>query len=58
MAIGQGVRMIDARQRVTGTIDYALNVELPGTLVARLVTSPCAHARIVSIDVSAARRVR
>src|SRR5438128_12530176 len=57
MAIGQPVGMIDGLERVSGTIDYAINVELPGTLVGRLVTSPYAHARILSIDVSAARRV-
>jgi CO/xanthine dehydrogenase Mo-binding subunit len=57
MAIGQPISMIDARQRVTGAIDYTINTTLPGSLVARLVTSPYAHARIVRIDASAARRV-
>src|SRR5581483_8220307 len=57
MAIGESIHMIDARQRVTGTIDYTLNVRLPGSLVARLVTSPHPHARIVRVDTAAARRV-
>ncbi|MPZ15126.1 MAG: hypothetical protein GEU73_12005, partial [Chloroflexi bacterium] len=57
MAIGQPISMIDARQRVMGTIDYTLNTQVPGALVARLVTSPLAHARIVRAKVEAARRV-
>src|SRR5438045_7114478 len=57
MAIGQPVNMIDARQRVMGTIDYTINTDLPGSLAARLVTSPHAHARILSVDAAAARRV-
>ena len=44
MAIGQQVGMIDGLQRVTGTIGYAVNVELPGTLPARLVTTATSPA--------------
>ncbi len=57
MALGQSISMIDARQRVMGAIDYALNTRIPGSLVARLVTSPYPHARIVRIDATAARRL-
>src|SRR5580765_7457631 len=57
MAIGQPVSMIDARQRVTGAIDYTANTRVAGCLVARLVTSPYPHARIVRVDTTAARRV-
>src|SRR4051812_22906128 len=57
MAIGQPISMVDARQRVLGTIDYTLNVRVPGAAVARLVCSPHPHARIVRIDADAARRV-
>jgi CO/xanthine dehydrogenase Mo-binding subunit len=57
MALGQSISMIDARQRVTGTIDYTLNHDLPGSLVGYLITSPHPHARIVRIDTTAARRV-
>src|SRR3954453_21085415 len=57
MAIGQPISMIDARQRVTGAIDYTINTRIPGCLVARLVTSPYPHSRIHRVDTSAARRV-
>jgi CO/xanthine dehydrogenase Mo-binding subunit len=57
MAIGQPISMIDARQRVTGAIDYTVNTRIPGCLVARLVTSPHPHARILRVDTAAARRV-
>ena len=33
MAIGQPISMVDARQRVMGTIDYTLNLRVPGALV-------------------------
>ena len=44
-------------ERVTGLQRYVADIHLPGELVARLVTVPCAHARIVSIDTSAAEAV-
>ena len=34
--------MLDAQERVTGRINYALNVELPGMLVGRILRSPVA----------------
>ena len=36
MSIGQRVPMIDARERVSGRIDYVLNLKLPGMLVGRI----------------------
>jgi CO/xanthine dehydrogenase Mo-binding subunit len=49
--------MIDAPARVDGSLDFALNAEVPGMLHARLVRSPYAHARITSLDVSAAENL-
>src|ERR671929_218456 len=43
--------MTDAR--VTGAIRYSQDIRAEGMLHARLVRSPVAHARIVSIDTSA-----
>ncbi len=48
--IGKALPMVDGRQRVTGTIDYAINIEKPGMLHAKVVRSPYAHAKIVEID--------
>lgn len=55
-AVHTKVRHDSARGHVTGSARYIDDMpELPGTLEVVLVTSPHAHARIVSIDVSAAR---
>jgi CO/xanthine dehydrogenase Mo-binding subunit len=56
MALGQSVPLVDARARVTGDIDYALNLELPGMLHARFLRSPYAHARLIRVDTSRAEQ--
>jgi CO/xanthine dehydrogenase Mo-binding subunit len=43
-----------ADPRVTGAARYAEDVQLPGMLHARIVRSPYAHARVLSVDASAA----
>lgn len=49
--------MIDARQRVTGSIGYTIDMSFPGMLHAKLLRSSSAHARISRMDVSEARKV-
>jgi CO/xanthine dehydrogenase Mo-binding subunit len=49
--IGRSVRLQDGRSKVTGTTRYATDIQLPGMLHARLVTSPHAHADILAIDI-------
>lgn len=49
--------MTDARERVTGTVPFTIDVELPRMLHARLLRSTAPHARIRGLDVSRARRV-
>ncbi|GGN53567.1 dehydrogenase [Streptomyces kronopolitis] len=44
-------------QVVTGTARYTFDVEIEGLLHMKLLRSPLAHARIVSLDTSAALRV-
>jgi CO/xanthine dehydrogenase Mo-binding subunit len=56
-AIGQSLTMIDAEERVTGRVNYALNVERPGMLHGRILRSPFPHARLKHIDASVAERV-
>jgi CO/xanthine dehydrogenase Mo-binding subunit len=41
---------------VSGTIRYAQDHELPGMLHARILRSPYAHARVVSVDASGVQR--
>ena len=56
-AIGKETRRQDAPDKLTGRARYAGDIALAGMLHARLVLSPYAHARIVSIDTSAALEV-
>jgi CO/xanthine dehydrogenase Mo-binding subunit len=49
--------MIDAKTRVTGRLPYTIDVNLAGMLHAAVLRSPYPHARIVSVDASAARSV-
>src|SRR6476469_2689159 len=53
-AVGQRVRRMDAPPKLTGQERFTSDLRVPGLLVARPVTSPYAHARIISIDASRA----
>ena len=52
--VGHPTHRIDAEQRVTGTATYTGDMHLPGMLYARVLRSPHPHARIKSVDTSAA----
>src|SRR5205085_9074610 len=53
--VGQALRRKEDPRLITGRARYVDDISLPGTLWAALVRSPEAHARIVSIDATAAR---
>lgn len=55
--IGRPVPMVDADARVTGKIEYVLNMDVPGMCHAAVHRSERPHALIRSIDYSAAMRV-
>ncbi|HKU13785.1 MAG TPA: xanthine dehydrogenase family protein molybdopterin-binding subunit [Steroidobacteraceae bacterium] len=52
--IGKPVNRVDALAKVTGKARYTFDVQLPGMLYGRIVSSTVAHARIKSIDTAAA----
>ena len=52
--VGKALRKVDATAKVTGTTRFADDLFLPRMLYAKLLRSPHAHARIVSIDSSPA----
>jgi CO/xanthine dehydrogenase Mo-binding subunit len=54
VALGERLPMVDAVPRVTGTIDFVLNLTLPGMLHGRVLRSPHAHAHVLSVDASRA----
>ncbi len=53
-AIGKSVKRKDAWDKVTGKAKYTDDFPTTGVLTARLLTSTCAHARILNVDVSGA----
>src|SRR5438552_18153759 len=53
--IGKPAPRVDGVEKVTGSATYSADLPLEGVLWAKTLHSPYAHARIVSIDVSAAR---
>ena len=54
-AIGQGVSRFEDPRLVRGGGRYIDDIQLPGMVHGVVLRSPLAHARIKSIDVSAAR---
>ena len=46
----------DGVDKVTGRARYGADFNMPGQLVARVLRSPHAHARIVRIDTARAQR--
>lgn len=52
--IGKRIPVLDAYEKVTGILGYAVDMTLPGMLVAKVLRSPYAHARILRIDTSKA----
>jgi xanthine dehydrogenase YagR molybdenum-binding subunit len=55
--VGTRVKRLDGPDKVSGRAKYTFDVKRPGMLYARAVRSPYPHAKIVSIDFSAAQRV-
>ncbi len=54
--IGKRTPRLDGRMKVTGAARYTADVRLPGMLHARVVGATVPHARIRSIEVSAAEK--
>jgi xanthine dehydrogenase YagR molybdenum-binding subunit len=55
-AIEKSIPRFDGVQKVTGQARYTFDVQLPGMLYARRVVSTVPHARVKSIDLSAAEK--
>lgn len=56
--IGKPEKKIDAFKLALGKPAFTDDIELPGTLIAKVLRSPYAHARIKSIDASRARNLK
>ncbi len=55
--IGLSKPRIDGREKVTGAAKYCGDLKLPNMLYGKLLGSPHAHARILSIDTSEALKI-
>ncbi|MDO8597644.1 MAG: molybdopterin-dependent oxidoreductase, partial [Sulfuricaulis sp.] len=55
--VGKSVPRADGLAKITGHARFAADVALPGMLTGKVLRSPYAHARIVSIDTSEAKRI-
>ncbi|MDP1535921.1 MAG: molybdopterin-dependent oxidoreductase [Burkholderiales bacterium] len=55
LVVGKDVPRTDAIPKVTGAAQYVADIHMPGMLHAAVLRSPHPHARILSIDTSAAR---
>ena len=55
--LGTRVLRLDGPDKVTGRAKYTFDISRPGMLYARMVRSPHPHARVVSVDSTAAARM-
>ncbi len=57
-AVGKPLRKVDVRGKVTGETRFADDYTMPGALHMKLVRSTVPHARLLSVDASAALAVK
>ncbi len=55
--IGKRISRIDGPDKVSGRAKYTFDLNRPGMLFGKVLRSPHAHAKIVSIDLSAAEKM-
>src|SRR4249919_949524 len=55
--VGRSIPRVDGEEKVTGQARFTGDLRIPGLLHVRLVLSPYANARIVSIDTSEAEKM-
>ncbi|HPU35299.1 MAG TPA: molybdopterin-dependent oxidoreductase, partial [Bacillota bacterium] len=55
--VGKSVRRLDAEEKATGKAVFSSDFTLPGMLYGKVLRSPYAHARIVSIDTTEAEKL-
>ena len=55
--IGKRISRVDAPAKVSGQAKYTYDVHRPGMLYGKVLRSPYAHAKLVSVDTSAAEKM-
>ncbi len=56
--VGKSVTRLDALEKVTGEAKYCTDINVPGMLYGKVLRSPYAHARIISIDTSKTEKLQ
>src|SRR3989442_9997772 len=56
--LGTKVKRLDAPEKATGRAKYSYDINRPGMLHGMILRSPHAHAKIKSIDTTAAKQVK
>ncbi|MFC1970801.1 xanthine dehydrogenase family protein molybdopterin-binding subunit [Chloroflexota bacterium] len=57
LIIGKSIPKVDALDKVTGQAEYTSDVKLHRMLHAKILRSPYAHAKIINIDTSKAKKL-
>ena len=55
--IGKRISRVDGPFKVSGKAKYSYDINRPGMLYGKMLRCPHAHARVVSIDTSAAEKM-
>jgi len=55
--VGKSVTRVDALEKVTGKAKFCSDVKLSGMLYGKVLRSPYAHARIISVDTAKAEKL-
>src|SRR5579872_2489558 len=55
--LGKRIQRVDAPAKVSGEAKYTYDVHRPGMLYGKVLRCPYAHAKVVSIDSSAAEKM-
>ncbi len=55
--IGKRISRVDGPHKVSGKAKYTYDINRPGMLFGKILRSPYAHAKVTSVDVSAAEKM-
>ncbi|MBM4077309.1 MAG: xanthine dehydrogenase family protein molybdopterin-binding subunit, partial [Planctomycetes bacterium] len=56
--VGKEIERVDGRQKASGQAKYTNDTNPPGTLFAKLLTSPHAHAKVAQLNIDKAKAVK
>src|SRR2546428_7150466 len=54
--MGTSVKRLDGPDKVAGRAKFSYDINRPGMIYGKILRSPLAHARVVSVDLSAAEK--